>query len=128
MPSHPAPHAPTLNPNEISAVEIGDPSGVEGNHLASVPRSFRVPHHSPVNSNGSPIMRHLLAGQILQLVAAGGGVELDAASFLAADILQIVAVGARSKARIEILNSHHLLHSNMLQIAAAGHGCVFFRN
>jgi hypothetical protein len=64
--------------------------------------------------------------QLVQIVANGGGIEVDAAYVPKDQIVQLAANASSSGAKLVIKNSSRLQQMDLVQIAANGKGAVFF--
>lgn len=64
---------------------------------------------------------------LIQIVAAGGSLSIDASKYTPSTLIQIAAVAARSEAKVITLkNCSALMTSTLIQIALAGKGKVVF--
>lgn len=59
-------------------------------------------------------------------IAAGGGFAIDANIFAQRDLITIAAAAGEKGGRIHILNADTKETEELILIAAAGKGCVFF--
>jgi hypothetical protein len=63
---------------------------------------------------------------LVRIVSAGGGVQVDASLKLTDDLVRIAAAARQSGARIEIKNSGRKLTQDLVRVASAGGGNVLF--
>ena len=71
-------------------------------------------------------MLNFTIDQLVQIVASGGGIEIDAIHVQPDQIVEFAATAARSNARIVVKNASRLTQSDLLLIAEKGNGNVFF--
>jgi hypothetical protein len=71
-------------------------------------------------------MLNFTIDQLVQIVANGGGIEIDAIHVQPDQIAEFAATAARSNARIVVKNASRLTQSDLLLIAEKGNGNVFF--
>ena len=64
--------------------------------------------------------------EVVQIVSAGGGVQMNGARKTTDDLVRIAAAGAKSGARIEFYGLRRRPVEDLVQIARAGKGCVMF--
>ena len=64
--------------------------------------------------------------KIIQIAVAGGGFRMDATGKLTSDLVMIAAAASRHKAHIVFTGLHSRTVAELIQIAAAGKGPVFF--
>lgn len=62
----------------------------------------------------------------MQVVAAGGGITLDASKRTTIELMQIAAAASRTGAAVILTGSEFKPTTDLLQIASAGKGCVSF--
>lgn len=64
--------------------------------------------------------------QIVQIVAAGGGVIVDGAGKMTEQLVQIASAASRSGALVIVKNANKKMTEQLVQIASAGKGRVIF--
>jgi hypothetical protein len=64
--------------------------------------------------------------QIVQLVAAGGGIRVNARGKTLDQLVRIAAAASHRQAKIVIKNTSFFTCDQLVSIASAGKGCVFF--
>ena len=65
---------------------------------------------------------------LIQIAAAGGGFRLDAGLRRTEDLVTIAAAASRSGARVTFAGLKLRPTTQLIQIAAAGKGCVFLED
>lgn len=68
----------------------------------------------------------LTVDQIVRVVAAGGGININAQGKTVDQVVRIAAAASTRQARIVIRNTAFFTVDQLVRIAAAGKGCVFF--
>ncbi len=64
--------------------------------------------------------------EIMQIVAAGGGITMNGAARSTQELMQIAAAGASKGSRVTFTSLAARSTQELMQIAAAGRGCVSF--
>ena len=67
-----------------------------------------------------------MTDDLIRIVAAGGGVELDAGAKMTDDLIRIAAASQRSGAKVVIKNAGSKMTNDLIRIASAGKGNVSF--
>lgn len=64
--------------------------------------------------------------QLVRIIAAGGGMRIDANSKTIDQLVRMAAAGAKRQSQLVIINAQSKTTDQLVRIAAAGDGCVFF--
>jgi hypothetical protein len=64
--------------------------------------------------------------ELIRIAEAGGGMTLHANQFRVEDLIAITGAAARHRARLVVTHSDILMTDQVVAVAAAGKGCVFF--
>lgn len=71
-------------------------------------------------------LRSKLQSDLLQIVAAGGGLRINIGSKLTSDVIQLAAAAKQSGATLELYGMASKLTSDLVKIASAGGNRVIF--
>lgn len=71
-------------------------------------------------------MRSRTTDELIQIVAAGGGLILDAAPRPTNDLIQIASAASGNRVPLQFRGMDTRPTSDLIQIAAAARGCVMF--
>lgn len=67
-----------------------------------------------------------LVSDLIRIAAVGGGLKIDCSKHMVSDLIRIASVASQHHALIILENSDRLMTSDVIRIAAAGQGSVFF--
>lgn len=73
-------------------------------------------------------LSRLMTSQLVEIVAAGGGIRINAQGKMKSDLMQIVSASKRKNSKITFIGMSGRLTSELVEIAAAGNGNVVFED
>lgn len=69
-----------------------------------------------------------LTDDLIRIVAAGGGMRLDAGARMTDDLIRIAAAAKNGRARLYLSGMSARMTDDLIRIGAAGKGCVVFED